>query len=66
MNNRAQAIIEYVAIICIVVAALLIMGYYLRNTFSGKYREAADTIGGGEVYQPNVAGVDRPTAVTVK
>lgn len=63
MNNRAQTIIEYVALFCLVVAALLIMGYYLRNTFSGKFREAADSVGGGEVYRPNVAGVDKPTVV---
>lgn len=51
-NKQGQSILDYVSLILIVVAALLIMGYYIRNSLSGKFREAADVFGGGEVYQP--------------
>jgi len=46
--------LEYVVVIAVVVAALLVIGYYLRNTFSGKFREAGDVFGQGEVYVPKV------------
>ena len=52
MKNRAQSIIDYVVTFTVVVAVLLIMGYYIRNSLSGKFRESADTFGQGEVYQP--------------
>ncbi len=52
MKRKAQAILDYVVLLAIVIAALLIMGYYIRNTVSGKLREGADTIGQGEVYRP--------------
>ena len=51
-NRRSQSILDYVSLIIIVIAVLLIMGYYVRNSLSGKFRQAADTFGGGEVYQP--------------
>lgn len=51
-NRQGQSILDYVFLILIVVAVLLIMGYYVRNSLSGKFREAADVFGGGEVYQP--------------
>ncbi len=47
-----QSVIDYIFLFTIVVAALLIMGYYVRNGISGKFRDAADTFGQGEVYIP--------------
>ncbi|MFA5286840.1 MAG: hypothetical protein WC394_01030 [Candidatus Omnitrophota bacterium] len=47
-----QSLLDYILLFTIVVAALLIMGYYVRNSLSGKYREAADVFGQGEVYIP--------------
>jgi nitrogen fixation protein FixH len=47
-----QSLLDYVLLFTIVVAVLLIMGYYVRNSLSGKYREAADVFGQGEVYIP--------------
>ena len=52
MERRAQGILDYVFALLIVIASLLIMGYYIRNSFSGKYRQTADSFGGGEVYDP--------------
>jgi Flp pilus assembly pilin Flp len=47
-----QSILDYTLLFAIVVAALLIMGYYIRNSISGKYRDTGDTFAGGEQYIP--------------
>lgn len=52
MKKRGQSILDYVILLAVVIVALLIMGYYIRNTLSGKVREGADVMGGGEVYRP--------------
>jgi hypothetical protein len=53
MNKRAgQAILDYVMLLLIIIASLSVMGYYIRNTLSGKMREGADSIGQGEVFRP--------------
>ena len=49
-NLAGQSLLEYVLVFAIVVAALLIMGYYIRNGLSGKYRDASDVFGQGETY----------------
>jgi hypothetical protein len=51
-STVGQSLLDYILLFTIVVAALLIMGYYVRNSLSGKYREAADVFGQGEVYIP--------------
>jgi len=51
-NRAGQSLLDYVLLFTIVIAALLIMGYYIRNSLSGKYREAADVFGQGEQYIP--------------
>lgn len=52
MKKNGQAILDYTILLLIVIAALVIMGYYVRNSISGKMREGADSIGGGDVYRP--------------
>ncbi len=53
MKKRdGQSIIDYVILLSVVIVALLIMGYYIRNSLSGKLREGADSIGQGDVYRP--------------
>ena len=52
MKKNAQAILEYTILLIIIIASLLVMRYYLRNTLSGKMREGADSIGQAEVYGP--------------
>lgn len=49
-NLAGQSLFEYILLFTIVVAALLIMGYYIRNSLSGKYRDASDVFGQGENY----------------
>ncbi len=57
MKKNAQGIIEYLVLLCIVIAVLLVMGHYLRNSLSGKARESADVFGQGEVYDPSKTSV---------
>ena len=52
MNKKSQSMLDYVFLLAILVASLLIMGYYIRNSLSGKFREAADVFGKGELYKP--------------
>lgn len=51
-NSAGQGTLDYVLLFAIVVAALLIIGYYVRNSLSGKYRDTADVFGQGENYIP--------------
>ena len=52
MKTKAQSTLDYLFMLIIVIAALLIMGYYIRNALSGKHRDAADVVGQGEIYIP--------------
>jgi len=60
--KKGQGILDYVVLLTIVIVILLLMGYYIRNSLSGKLREGADTVGRGEVYIPQV--VDDHSEVT--
>lgn len=64
MRRKAQGLMDYLFLLTIVVVVLLVMGYYIRNALSGKYREASDTIGQGDIFVPDVSGTDNPTTVT--
>jgi hypothetical protein len=61
---KGQSMIDYVIFLTIIIATLLIMGYYIRNSLSAKHREAADEIGTGEVYVPHIEGATEPSNVT--
>jgi len=50
MLRKAQNIVEYAMLIGIVVAALIAMSVYFRNSVAGKWRESADTFGHGRLY----------------
>jgi len=65
MSRRAQGILEYAIVLLTIIAALLIMGYYVRGGLSGKIREAADTYGQGEVYAPDVGSNPNKTVASV-
>jgi len=52
MHRRGQQIIEYVVVFAVVIAVLLVMGYYVRAGLAGKFREAVDSFGQGQVYTP--------------
>jgi hypothetical protein len=46
----AQSIVEYVAVILIIVAVCAVAGIYYQRSIHGKYRETGDALGGGEQY----------------
>lgn len=57
--------LDYVIFLAIIIATLLVMGYYMRNSLAQKHREAADTFGTGEVYAPNIpGGTGVPSVIT--
>ena len=49
---RGQGILDYLVLLAVVIAALLVLGRYIKNTLSGKMREGSDIIGQGETYRP--------------
>ncbi len=63
IKKKAQAILDFVMLLLIVIAALGTMGYYIRNTLSGKMREGADSIGQGEVFRPGSTNTTGSTSV---
>jgi len=51
MNKKKyQSILEYTVLIAVCVLALIFMFAYIRNSISGRWRQAADVFGQGEVY----------------
>jgi len=52
INKKAQTIIEYVAIILVVISVFMAMGAYYKRSLQGRYRQAGDVLGGGEQYTP--------------
>ena len=56
---------KYVLVLVIIIAVLLVMGYYIRNSLAGRIREGADVFGEGQTYLPSVEGVNNPTQATV-
>jgi hypothetical protein len=53
LRKKAQMIVGYLLLFVIVVAALVVMGNYVRNSMSGKIRQAGDSFGGGAQYNPD-------------
>jgi len=51
-RNKAQTILGYLLIFIVVMAALIVISKYVRNSMSGKIRQAGDSIGGGAQYDP--------------
>jgi uncharacterized membrane protein len=51
---KAQSIIEYVAVVIIVLGALVAMRIYFQRAVNERARQTADIFGGGEQYQPGV------------
>jgi len=50
LTPKAQSIIEYIAVIIVIVAVLIAMGVYYKRSLQQRYRQAADVLGGGEQY----------------
>jgi hypothetical protein len=51
-NKQAQSILEYVVVILVIAAALIVIGVYYKRAVQGRYRSAGDVLGGGEQYDP--------------
>jgi Flp pilus assembly pilin Flp len=56
-DKQAQSILEYVVLIGVVAAALIVVGVYYKRAVQGKFRAGGDMLGGGEQYQPGVTQV---------
>ena len=50
LTTKAQSIIEYIAVIIVIIAVFIAMGAYYKRTLQARYRQAADVMGGGEQY----------------
>jgi hypothetical protein len=49
-SRKAQSIIEYVAIFLVVIGVFIAAGVYYKRSLQGKYKQAGDSLGGGEQY----------------
>jgi Flp pilus assembly pilin Flp len=52
-THKAQSVIEYVAVIVVIVAVFIAIGAYYKRTLQGRLRQAGDVLGGGEQYTPS-------------
>lgn len=52
-KNKAQSILEYVAIVLVIIGVFIFMGAYYKRSLQGRYRQAGDVLGGGEQYTPH-------------
>jgi Flp pilus assembly pilin Flp len=52
-SKKGIFILEYVALVALVVLALLAMRIYLKGAVCGRFRSAADSFGMGRQYDPN-------------
>jgi Flp pilus assembly pilin Flp len=46
--GSAQSIVEYVAVIIVVIAVFIAAGKYYQRSLQGRFRQAGDVIGAGE------------------
>ena len=59
---RGQHLLEYAALIVVIIAALLAMRIYLKRGMSGQWRQAADSL--GEQYDPRHTTSDMNVVVS--
>jgi Flp pilus assembly pilin Flp len=52
LSPKAQSIVEYVAVILVIIAVCIAAGVYYQRSLQGKYRQTGDALGGGEQYTP--------------
>lgn len=50
LSPKAQSIIEYVAVVLMIIGICIVAGIYYQRSLQGKYRQAGDSLGGGEQY----------------
>jgi len=61
MKRRAQSLIEYGIVICVIVAALAAMQVYIKSGYQGRLRGSADELSGGAGYSPGATYIDNTT-----
>jgi len=54
LRNKAQSLLEYAALIIIVLGAFLAMRVYFQRAMHERSRQSADVLGQGEQYEPGV------------
>ena len=52
INKSAQSMLGFTVMFVIILAALLVIGKYVKNAMAGKIRQAGDAVSGGEQYDP--------------
>ena len=48
LSPQAQSIVEYVAVILVIIGVCIVAGVYYQRSLHGKYRQTGDFLGGGE------------------
>lgn len=48
--DKAQSIIEYIAVVIVIIAAFIAMGVYYKRGLQGRYRQAGDALSVGSQY----------------
>lgn len=66
MQRKAQSLLEYSVLICIVVAALFAMRVYFKRSLQGRIRGYADEVSGGFSYSPGATNSNSTINKTVK
>jgi hypothetical protein len=61
--KKAQSILEYVTLLCVVLASLLIMQFFIKRSYSGRLKTEANTLGGQ--YSPGHTNSEITTTTTV-
>ncbi len=47
---KSQSMVEYLAVILVIIAALIAAGVHYQRSLQGRYRQAGDVLGGGLQY----------------
>lgn len=55
-EKKATSIMEYMALLLFLMAALYIFQFYVVRAISGHWKKAGDTFGGGKQYDPRAYG----------
>ena len=52
LNKKASSVLEYMALLVVIMAAFIVIQQYLVRAFSGKWKQAGDTFGFEQQYDP--------------
>jgi hypothetical protein len=42
---KAQSIVEYAVLLCVIIATLLVMQFYVKRAYQGRIKQEADSVG---------------------